>query len=98
MASTVSDSGRDENLPANGRRKLKGRRRQNALPVLDEVEATGREVVNTAQNAVSTVGDTTDAVTSRGSDKPLKLRLDLNLDADIRLTAKIHGDVTLSLL
>jgi hypothetical protein len=28
----------------------------------------------------------------------LKLRLDLNLDADIRLTAKIHGDVTLSLL
>jgi len=29
---------------------------------------------------------------------PLKLRLDLNLEVEIQLTAKIHGDLTLSLL
>jgi len=28
----------------------------------------------------------------------LKLRLDLNLEVDIRITAEVHGDVTLSLL
>ena len=30
--------------------------------------------------------------------KPLKLRLDLNLDVAVELKAKVHGDVTLSLL
>jgi len=28
----------------------------------------------------------------------LKLRLDINLEVDIRITARVHGDVTLSLL
>ncbi|KAK7456457.1 hypothetical protein VKT23_010706 [Stygiomarasmius scandens] len=31
-------------------------------------------------------------------DKPLKLRLDLNLDVAVELKAKVHGDLTLSLL
>jgi hypothetical protein len=85
------------------KRKNKKRQQQNPLPVVNEIESTGREVVETAGGAVQTVGDTAGAVTQAvpsggGSDKPLKLRLDLNLDADIRLTAKIHGDITLSLL
>jgi len=64
------------------------------------VEDTGKEVVNTAKGVVNAVGDTAGAVAGSGGggDKPLKLRLDLNLDADIRLTAKVHGDTTLSLL
>ncbi|KAF7782873.1 hypothetical protein Agabi119p4_2249 [Agaricus bisporus var. burnettii] len=107
VASTISDAGPEEVLPnGNKRRKRKNKKRQqqNALPVVDEVEATGREVVETAGGAVQAVGDTAGAVTQAanpsggGSDKPLKLRLDLNLDADIRLTAKVHGDITLSLL
>jgi len=68
---------------------------------VDEVEDTGKEVVNTAKGVVNAVGDTAGTVSGGGGgggDKPLKLRLDLNLDADIRLTAKVHGDITLSLL
>jgi len=33
-----------------------------------------------------------------GKDDTLKLRLDLNLDVAVELRAKVHGDVTLSLL
>lgn len=33
-----------------------------------------------------------------GKKDTLKLRLDLNLEVDIRITARVHGDVTLSLL
>jgi len=64
------------------------------------VEDTGKEIANTTKGVVNTVGDTAGAVVGGGGggDKPLKLRLDLNLDADIRLTAKVHGDITLSLL
>lgn len=106
--STISD---DNDSPSsasqppnpNHHRKRRNKKRNPALPVVDEIDDTGRQVANTAQNAVSTVGDTAGAVvgggsSEKGSDKPLKLRLDLNLDADIRLTAKVHGDVTLSLL
>ncbi|KAF9070948.1 hypothetical protein BDP27DRAFT_1322935, partial [Rhodocollybia butyracea] len=34
----------------------------------------------------------------RRGDKPLKLRLDLNLDVAVELKARVHGDLTLSLL
>lgn len=33
-----------------------------------------------------------------GGKDTLKLRLDLNLDVDIQIKARVHGDVTLSLL
>ena len=33
-----------------------------------------------------------------GGKDTLKLRLDLNLDVDVQIKARIHGDVTLSLL
>ncbi|XP_006457612.1 hypothetical protein AGABI2DRAFT_181760 [Agaricus bisporus var. bisporus H97] len=102
--STVSDDGPEE-IPANEdkRRKRKNKKRQNPLPAVDEAESTGREVAETGGGAVQKSGDSGGAAAqedkpSGGGDKPLKLRLDLNLDADIRLTAKVHGDVTLSLL
>ncbi|KXN85960.1 hypothetical protein AN958_10668 [Leucoagaricus sp. SymC.cos] len=108
VASTISDSAaEDASTPpgasARSRRGKKRKGRRGGLPAVDEVESTGREVINTAQGAVDTVGDTGGAVAGGGGDggggdKPLKLRLDLNLDVDIRLTAKVHGDVTLSLL
>ncbi|XP_006460495.1 hypothetical protein AGABI2DRAFT_178034 [Agaricus bisporus var. bisporus H97] len=104
VASTISDAGPEE-VPSSGdkrrKRKNKNKQQQNALPVVDEVEATGKELADTAGGAVQAVGNTAGAVTNAvggGSDKPLKLRLDLNLDVDIRLTAKVHGDVTLTLL
>ncbi|KAJ3727861.1 hypothetical protein C8R42DRAFT_349064 [Lentinula raphanica] len=33
-----------------------------------------------------------------GGDEPLKLRLDLNLDVAVEVKARVHGDLTLSLL
>lgn len=34
----------------------------------------------------------------KGGKQPLRLRLDLNLEVDIELRARIHGDLTLALL
>ncbi|KAI8080233.1 uncharacterized protein B0P05DRAFT_540492 [Gilbertella persicaria] len=34
----------------------------------------------------------------KGGQQPLSLRLDLNLDVEITLKARVHGDVTLALL
>jgi len=44
-----------------------------------------------------------DVIAARGApadagDESLKLRLDINLDVAVELRAKVHGDVTLSLL
>ena len=96
IASTISDNGSEEPH----RRKRRNKKRYGGLPAVDEVEDTGKEIANTAKGVVNTVGDTAGAVVGGGGggDKPLKLRLDLNLDADTRLTAKVHGDITLSLL
>ncbi|THU88251.1 hypothetical protein K435DRAFT_969570 [Dendrothele bispora CBS 962.96] len=60
-----------------------------------------------SRGAVDTVGKTAGAVAGGGGnedgdddmgDKPLKLRLDLNLDVAVELKARVHGDLTLSLL
>lgn len=52
----------------------------------NQVTNTANQVANTAQNV------------AQPDNSPLKLRLDLNLDVDIELRARVHGDVTLSLL
>jgi hypothetical protein len=75
------------------------------LPAVGEVEDTTRALTNTAGGVVNTVGNTAGQVTGgeekkegTGSDKPLKLRLDVNLDVEITLEARVHGDLTLALL
>ncbi|TEB27380.1 hypothetical protein FA13DRAFT_1712547 [Coprinellus micaceus] len=60
-------------------------------------------VTNTAGQAGQLLGNTLGQVTGQeggGGKKSdtLKLRLDLNLDVDVQIKARIHGDVTLSLL
>ena len=71
------------------------------MPGISEVGDTGKELANTATGAVDSVAK---GVTGGGGDdeeggnKPLKLRLDLNLDVTVELKAKVHGDLTLSLL
>lgn len=101
--SMASESESEVEAPPKRNRRRGGKKNEGqGLPAVDEIEDTGKQVTNTASNAVDTVGKTAGAVTGGGKEdddsNPLKLRLDLNLDADIRLTAKIHGDVTLSLL
>lgn len=60
-------------------------------------------VTNTAGQAGQLLGNTLGQVTGQeagGGKKSdtLKLRLDLNLEVDVQIKARIHGDVTLSLL
>lgn len=54
--------------------------------------------VNTMEEATDAANKSASTLAGDGGDKPLKLRLDLNLDAEVTLKAKIHGDITLSLL
>jgi len=50
-------------------------------------------------NAVGdAVGGVVDGLAGVVGDKPLKLRLDLNLDVAVELKARVHGDLTISLL
>lgn len=60
-------------------------------------------VTNPASQAGPPLGNAPDQMAgqpSGGGEKKeaLKLRLDLNLDVDVQIKARVHGDVTLSLL
>ena len=83
------------------------------LPALDEVGDLTNGVTQPVNNAVGTVkgaagavSGVADGLTGGGEKKKggksdngaLSLRLDLNLELEVTLTAKLHGDLTLSLL
>ncbi|KAF7972914.1 hypothetical protein HWV62_16560 [Athelia sp. TMB] len=82
------------------------------LPALDEVGDLTNGVTQPVNNAVGTVkgaagavSGVADGLTGGGEKKggksdngALSLRLDLNLELEVTLTAKLHGDLTLSLL
>ncbi|THU82361.1 hypothetical protein K435DRAFT_971985 [Dendrothele bispora CBS 962.96] len=91
--------------------RRRGQRRNNGgLPDTGELDDTTNQVgqvARTGKGAVDTVGKTAGALAGGGGDedgdddmgdKPLKLRLDLNLDVAVELKARVHGDLTLSLL
>jgi hypothetical protein len=76
---------------------------------LDQLPLQGLPVDNLGQTVNNTVGGVTDTLgnvaggalnKSGGSGKSdtLRLRLDLNLDVEITLKARIHGDLELALL
>jgi hypothetical protein len=99
-----SEVDESEEVPSPLRRKQRQPRvQQGALETLDI-----RNVQNTADGLVNTTVGVLDGVTntalqdrsSKGSGKrdTLRLRLDLNLDVEITLKAKIHGDLELALL
>ncbi|KAL0066909.1 hypothetical protein AAF712_006104 [Marasmius tenuissimus] len=106
-SASEADSDAGPSRPPRNRRRGGGQR-QGGLPGLDEVDDTGKQVSNTAKGAVDTVGNTVGGLVGSkaegddegggSGDKPLKLRLDLNLDVVVELKAKVHGDLTLSLL
>ncbi|KAH7877059.1 uncharacterized protein C8R40DRAFT_1168985 [Lentinula edodes] len=108
-ASVASDSG--SRAPRNRRRGGGNQQRQGGGGGLPGVGGGGlpgvNEVADTATGAVGTVGDTVGGLAGGatgggggggGGDKPLKLRLDLNLDVAVEIKARVHGDLTLSLL
>jgi hypothetical protein len=79
-------------------------KKKGSLPAVDELGSTTNAVTNTVGGVVGKVGNTAGQATGggekegSGSDKPLKLRLDVNLDVEITLEARVHGDLTLALL
>ncbi|KAJ3996064.1 hypothetical protein F5050DRAFT_179505 [Lentinula boryana] len=107
-ARSLSASGEDTDASSASslaRRRRRGGKKGGGLPGVEEVEDTGRQITNTAQNAVGQAGQVAggekkqnDDEGGGGGDKPLKLRLDLNLDVAVELKARVHGDLTLSLL
>jgi hypothetical protein len=59
------------------------------------------QTTNQAGQTVNQVGQTLGQAVGSGAGQgknALKLRLDINLDVDIEIKARVHGDVTLSLL
>ncbi|KAJ3844573.1 hypothetical protein F5878DRAFT_720563 [Lentinula raphanica] len=108
-ARSLSASGEDSDASSASslarRRRQRGGRKGGGLPGVEEVEDTGNQVANTARNTIGQVGQVAgggkkqdDDDEGGSGDKPLKLRLDLNLDVAVELKARVHGDLTLSLL
>jgi len=106
-ARSLSASGNDTDASSASSLARKRRRgtgkKGGGLPGVEEVEDTGNQLANTAQNTVGQVAGggnqkKDDDEEGSGGDKPLKLRLDLNLDVAVELKARVHGDLTLSLL
>jgi hypothetical protein len=67
----------------------------------DTVGGVTKTATGAVDKAGDTVGNATGALTGGGEkkgDDTLSLRLDLNLDVYVKLKAKVHGDLTLSLL
>ncbi|KAL2159516.1 hypothetical protein VTH06DRAFT_2521 [Thermothelomyces fergusii] len=66
---------------------------------LDNVQNTAGGLVNSATGALGGVaGNAVQQQKDGGKSDTLRLRLDLNLDIEITLKAKIHGDLELALL
>lgn len=88
-------TGSDEDFHPRWRsQKMKG-----DLPAVDERRDTTSAVVNTPRNTANKLAETVAKnAADSGQDSTLSLRLDLNLDVYVKLKAKIHGDITLTLL
>ncbi|KAF7983037.1 hypothetical protein HWV62_24692 [Athelia sp. TMB] len=78
------------------RRRGKG----GGLPAVDEVEDIGRGNANNqvARAVPQQQQQPVQQQDDGGKADTLKLRLDLNLSVEVKVTAKLHGDLTLSLL
>ncbi|AEO55604.1 hypothetical protein MYCTH_2299605 [Thermothelomyces thermophilus ATCC 42464] len=64
----------------------------------DNVQNTAGGLVNSATGALGSVAGNAVQQKDGGKRDTLRLRLDLNLDVEITLKAKIHGDLELALL
>ncbi|KAI0697977.1 hypothetical protein BC835DRAFT_1269660 [Cytidiella melzeri] len=85
--------------------------RQGGLPGIDEGGGAGKQLTRKADGRATQVSppqpqqqgkqdedEPEEEGTSPDDDKVIGLRLDLNLDVVVTLKARLHGDVTLSLL
>jgi hypothetical protein len=103
-AQYYSESEHSEDESPRRRRAQKPAGNQNLVPVsgaLDSVTDTATGLVNTAGETLQ--GATGSALSNQGGKQgnnkdTLRLRLDLNLDVEITLKARIHGDLELALL
>jgi hypothetical protein len=78
----------------------RSRKNKGSLPAVDERDDPPHAVRNTPRSTANKLTETVaqNAAADGGQDNTLSLRLDLNLDVYVKLTAKIHGDITLTLL
>lgn len=81
---------------ATGQRK--NRRRggnKGGLPAVDEGEDNSQAVAGRDNQAAN---QNPEGEGGGGKNQPVRLRLDLNLSVEVEIKARIHGDLTLSLL
>ncbi|KNC97972.1 uncharacterized protein SPPG_06961 [Spizellomyces punctatus DAOM BR117] len=75
--------------------------RDYTVPMTGQIQTAGGQMREVVVPATAQVTHTAAAV-SEGGDRrgrdTLKLKLELNLDVDVQLKARVHGDITLSLL
>ncbi|KZP15559.1 hypothetical protein FIBSPDRAFT_1048067 [Athelia psychrophila] len=91
---SVSDDQTTNTKPAQRRKKPAP---TSQLPMVTEGSGKAGKV-NAMRDSKQAVQDTAQKIEDDGDDKILSLRLDLNLEVEIVITAKIHGDITLALL
>ncbi|CEG71635.1 hypothetical protein RMATCC62417_07338 [Rhizopus microsporus] len=85
-------SSKDKKKP--GKRKKRSSKKDDALGLVKGDDTLG----SVADTVDGVLGGGQQQSGKKGSDHPLSLRLDLNLDVEITLKARVHGDVTLALL
>ncbi|KAL2127517.1 hypothetical protein VTI74DRAFT_10610 [Chaetomium olivicolor] len=98
-----SEGEESEDYAPRQRRRGQRQQRQQQGPLdnlaLGNVQQTAGGLVNSATGALGGVaGQAVDQNKGGGKSDTLRLRLDLNLDVEITLKAKIHGDLELALL
>jgi len=95
-----SEASADEDSPTRRtprRRKNRKGQQGSGLPAVDEVQDTTQQVTKgTAGNVLQGGGGEEKKDDEDG--RQISLRLDLNLDVQLELRAKVHGDLTLALL
>lgn len=95
VGSETSDS-----APQQATSQRKNRRRggnKSGLPAVEEVEDRDRAVAKAPANQ-QPQQPPAESSGGGGAKDTLRLRLDLNLEIEVTIKAKIHGDLTLSLL
>ncbi|KAL8369558.1 hypothetical protein RB595_000066 [Gaeumannomyces hyphopodioides] len=86
--------------PPRRRRQMQRKKRQQGPLDLAGLDGVGQAAGGLVGGATNTLGGVAGQAVDSGGGKSdtLRLRLDLNLEVEITLKAKIHGDLTLALL
>ncbi|CEG76987.1 hypothetical protein RMATCC62417_11805 [Rhizopus microsporus] len=90
----------DKNIPKKEKKKSRHKKSKEMLEPFDQQQLLAKQQANILKEYTARQNAPPELAANGGENnkKALKLRLDLNLDADIQLKARIRGSVQLTLL